>query len=287
MDNSKNLPALQESKNEFAMALTDAINLDIVNNVAGAFDAAIIVARLEAVLTDEVMESVFMPLMNKKIGFLTDHDPNRPRNGVTPKPYSPAIVRTCIIDAASMGLKPTGNQFNIIAERMYPTKEGFTALLKNYSIQHDLKYIFMFDSSAQPQSTPEWDYIPCIIQYQLNGETQKPFKYVASVNKKNGSNIDQMRGKAERKCKKAFYEYLTGNDLGDADADTVDVSYTEVKTETKTATQKAREAMEKARAKREAAEQKSSAAEGMQPNINFDNMTDEQIEATWQEGAAQ
>ena len=71
------------------------------------------------------------------------------------------------------------------------------------------------------------------------------------------------------------------------DADTVDVSYTEVKTETKTATQKAREAMEKARAKREAAEQKSSAAEGMQPNINFDNMTDEQIEATWQEGAAQ
>lgn len=287
MDNSKNLPALQESKNEFAMALTDAINLDIVNNVAGAFDAAIIVARLEAVLTDEVMESVFMPLMNKKIGFLTDHDPNRPRNGVTPKPYSPAIVRTCIIDAASMGLKPTGNQFNIIAERMYPTKEGFTALLKNYSIQHDLKYIFMFDSSAQPQSTPEWDYIPCIIQYQLNGETQKPFKYVASVNKKNGSNIDQMRGKAERKCKKAFYEYLTGNDLGDADADTVDVSYTEVKTETKTATQKAREAMEKARAKREAAEQKPSAAEGVQPNINFDNMTDEQIEATWQEGAAQ
>ena len=163
MEQPKNLPALQESKNEFAMALTDAINLDIVNNVAGAFDAAIIVARLEAVLSDEVMEKVFMPLMNKKIGFLTDHDPNRPRNGVTPKPYSPAIVRTAIIDAASMGLKPTGNQFNIIAERMYPTKEGYTALLKNYSMQHDLKYIFMFDSSTQPQSTPEWDYIPCII----------------------------------------------------------------------------------------------------------------------------
>lgn len=288
MEQPKNLPALQESKNEFAMALTDAIQLDIVNNVAGAFDAAIIVARLEAVLSDEVMEKVFMPLMNKKIGFLTDHDPNRPRNGVTPKPYSPAVVRTCIIDAASMGLKPTGNQFNIIAERMYPTKEGYTALLKNYSIQHDLKYIFMFDSSAQPQSTPEWDYIPCIIQYQLNGETQKPFKYTASINKKNGSNVDQMRGKAERKCKKAFYEYLTGNDLGDADADTVDVPYTEVKpNETKTAAQKAREVMEKARAKREAATPKTTATAGMQPNINFDEMTDEQIEEMMQEGDQQ
>ena len=287
MEQPKNLPALQESKNEFAMALTDAINLDIVTNVAGAFDAAIIVARLEAVLSDEVMEKVFMPLMNKKIGFLTDHDPNRPRNGVTPKPYSPAIVRTAIIDAASMGLKPTGNQFNIIAERMYPTKEGYTALLKNYSMQHDLKYIFMFDSSTQPQSTPEWDYIPCVIQYQLNGETQKPFKYTASINKKNGSNVDQMRGKAERKCKRAFYEYLTGNDLGDADADTVDVSYTEVKQQpgevVKTAAQKARELAEKQRAKRETP----ALSAGVQPNINFDQMTDEQIEAAWQEGAEQ
>ena len=287
MEQPKNLPALQESKNEFAMALTDAINLDIVNNVAGAFDAAIIVARLEAVLSDEVMEKVFMPLMNKKIGFLTDHDPNRPRNGVTPKPYSPAIVRTAIIDAASMGLKPTGNQFNIIAERMYPTKEGYTALLKNYSMQHDLKYIFMFDSSTQPQSTPEWDYIPCVIQYQLNGETQKPFKYTASINKKNGSNVDQMRGKAERKCKKAFYEYLTGNDLGDADADTVDVTYTEVKQQpgevVKTAAQKARELAEKQRAKRETP----APPAGMQHSVNFDQMTDEEIEAAWQKGAQQ
>ncbi len=277
---TSNLPALQESKNEFAMALTDAIQLDIVNNVAGAFDAAIIVARLEAVLTDEVMEAVFMPLMNKKIGFLTDHDPNRPRNGVTPKPYPVSVVRTCIIDAASMGLRPTGNQFNIIAERMYPTKEGFSALLKNYSVQHDLKYIFQFDSGAQPQSTPEWEYIPCVINYQLNGETQKPFKYVASVNKKNGANVDQMRGKAERKCKRAFYEYLTGNDLGDADADTVDVTYTEVKptATAKSAAQRAKEAMEKARAKREAAEEKKTATAGIQPNINFDEMTDEEIE---------
>ena len=281
---SKNLPMLQESKQEFAMALTDAINLDIVNNVAGAFDAAIIVARLEAVLTDEVMEAVFMPLMNKKIGFLTDHDPNRPRNGVAPKPYSVAVVRTCIIDAASMGLKPTGNQFNIIAERTYPTKEGFTALLKNYSNQHGLKYIFQFDSAVQPQSTPEWEYIPCVINYQLNGETQKPFKYVASVNKKNGANVDQMRGKAERKCKRAFYEYLTGNDLGDADADTVDVSYTEVKPSqtAKSAAEKAREMMEKRKAEKEATTAQSTATGGIQPNINFDDMSDEEVEKMWE-----
>ena len=40
----------------------------------------------------------------------------------------------------------------------------------------------------------------------------------------------------------------------------------------------AKEAMEKARAKREAAEEKTTAAAGIQPNINFDEMTDEEIE---------
>lgn len=43
---------LNDAKQNFALSLKDAQALDIVNNMASAFDAAIIVNRLEAVLTD-------------------------------------------------------------------------------------------------------------------------------------------------------------------------------------------------------------------------------------------
>ena len=39
------------------------------------------------------------------------------------------------------------------------------------------------------------------------------------VPKDSFSSYDQMKGKAERRAKKALYEYLTGCDLGDADED--------------------------------------------------------------------
>jgi hypothetical protein len=245
MEENKKL-ALIESKEQFALAMKDAEALDIVNNTAAAFDAAIIINKLRTVLTDDIMKQVFMPLQGQKIGFRTD------------KVYPVETVRNCIIDAAANGLMPTGNQFNIIAGNMYPTKEGYTALLtKLKKSEMQLTYLFEFDPETKATSAdPSYVAIPCRISYKTSREDMKGFfKYIAMV-KSNGatSNTDQLRGKAERKCKKAFYEFLTGLDLGDGDADTVDVNYEDV-TEKKTATQKAREAMEKVRAKKEAEEE--------------------------------
>ncbi len=229
------ITVLDSAKQTFAVALKEAQSLDIVNNMASAFDTAIIVNRLEQVLTDEVMNSVFMPLMNKRIGFLTDRDPNRidKRTGRGPEPYPVAVVRAAIIDAAMAGLMPTGNQFNIIAGSMYPAKAGFTALLQRMKQTHGLVYNFEFDPETNVKSAdPSYMAIPCRISYKTNRDDLKGwFKYVAMV-KINGetSSTDQLRGKAERKCKKAFVEFLTGLDLGDADAaEAIDVSYTEVK----------------------------------------------------------
>ena len=227
---------LANAKESFAMALKDAQSIDLVNNMASVFDAAIIVNRLEQVLTNEVMDAVFMPLMNKRIGFLTDHDPNKPnKNGVRPVPYSREVVRTAIIDAAMVGLQPIGNQFNIISGTMYPAKAGFSAILQRMKQSNGLIYNFEFDPEVSVKSAdPSYMAIPCRISYKTNRDDLKGFfKYVAMV-KINGetSSTDQLRGKAERKCKKAFVEFLTGLDLGDADAsETVDVSYTEVKTQ--------------------------------------------------------
>ena len=43
------------------------------------------------------------------------------------------------------------------------------------------------------------------------------FSIIATVKKDDYSSHDQLRGKAERKAKKALYEYITGCDFGDAD----------------------------------------------------------------------
>lgn len=123
------LSVIDESKKKFELACKDAASLQIVNNFGAAFTAVNVIALLREALTDEVMNKVFMPLMNTKVGFLTDRN-GRPRSGGRPAlpVYSVPVVRDAIIDAVSIGLLPTGNQFNIIAERMYPTKEGYTAL---------------------------------------------------------------------------------------------------------------------------------------------------------------
>lgn len=236
MEEQKSLVAFDKAKEDFSLALRDAQHLDIVNNVGGAFDAAILVGKLEAVLTDDIMKQVFMPLMNKKIGFRTDKDPSKPdKNGIVPKPYSIDVVRTAIIDAAALGLLPTGNQFNIIAGNMYPTKEGYTSLLQRLKGVIGLQYMFEFDPDTTAKSSdPQYVAIPCRISYKTKDENVKGwFKYVALV-KSNGatSTTDQLRGKAERKCKRAFFEFLTGIDLGDADA----TEYTEITTQPATPT---------------------------------------------------
>ena len=203
---------LTVAQNNFVAAIAEAGNLGIASNAGAAFQAASIVVRLRQVLTDEVMESVFMPLMNTKVGFLTDKPGYDRKTGEVKPTYSVAVVRDAIIDAAFMGLLPTGNQFNVISERMYPTKEGFTHLLKKIGVK------YFITKTPLPDSGPTCANINCKVNYEHNGET-KSFTINVPVKKDGYSSLDQIMGKAERKAKKALYEYITGCDLGDADED--------------------------------------------------------------------
>ena len=267
-NNETALVALNEAKENFALVMKEAQSLDIVNNVAGAFDAAIVITKLRAVMTDDIMKQVFMPLQGQKIGFRTD------------KNYPVDVVRNCIIDGAANGLLPTGNQFNIIAGNMYPTKEGYTALLaKLKASPMKLVYSFEFDAEATAKSSdPNYVAIPCKISYKTASEEMKgAFRYIAMV-KSNGatSTTDQLRGKAERKAKKAFYEFLTGIDLGDADVE--DAQATVISTTMNKPESPAQSALELARKINGKAND--SAASGidpneeadttMQPNLGFD-----------------
>jgi hypothetical protein len=210
MAEEKGLTVIDEAKRKFELACKDASALQIVNNFGAAFTAVNVIALLREALSDEVMERVFMPLMNTKVGFLTDRNGRPRKNGTVQPLYTIPVVRDAIIDAVSIGLLPTGNQFNIIAERMYPTKEGYTALLRKLGVK------YLIDVSFDKGQTAGLAEVPCKISYTYNGE-KNSFGIVATVKKDDYSSPDQIRGKAERRAKKALYEYITGCDFGDAD----------------------------------------------------------------------
>ena len=204
--------ALIQAQNKFIEACRQAQNLEITDNMGAAFLAANVVVSLRDALTDEVMDRVFMPLMNKKIGFLTDRNPARPgKDGKAAVPYDRDVVRDCIIDAAFIGLLPTGNQFNIITGTMYPTKEGYTALLKRLGV----KYIIQ-KTPMQQDISDKCAQVTCKVSYSWNKESNS-FTVITPIKKDGYSSMDQILGKAERKAKKALFEYITGCDYGDAD----------------------------------------------------------------------
>lgn len=223
MENSNTLVI---SKQKFETACQSARSLQIANNFGTAFEAVNAVALLREALTPEVMSKVFMPLMNTKVGFLTDRTGKPNSKGTVYPVYSVDIVRDAIIDAVSIGLLPTGNQMNIIAERMYPTKEGYTYLLKRLGV----KYIL--DISYDKGVNPNFAEIPVKISYDHNGD-KNSFTVVSTVKKDSYSSHDQLRGKAERRAKKVLYEYITGCDFGDADEGSgiADVSFVDVTNE--------------------------------------------------------
>lgn len=205
------LPAtIVAAQEKFEVALRDASAIDIVNNFGAAFNAARVITLLREALTDEVMARVFMPLMNTKVGFRTDRDGKPDRNGRVKPLYDVPTVRDAIIDAAIIGLLPTGNQFNIISGTMYPTKEGYTVLLKKIGAK------YVIDVQQDRSQNHAFAEFPCKITYSYNGE-KNSLTINATVRRDQYSSNDQLRGKAERRAKKALYEYLTGTDYGEAD----------------------------------------------------------------------
>lgn len=221
----------EQTKEQFMLACQEAGQLQLVENFGAAFNAVIVINRLRELLTDDLINQVFRPLMNTKIGFLTDHDPKRPRkdrngNPMPVKEYDNAVIRDAIIEAASYGLLPTGNQFNIISERMYPTKEGYNALLSKLGVKN---FIAVGMDTGRLEGSAE---IPVKVDYMYKGD-KGGFTITAIVKKDGFSSYDQLAGKAERRALKSLYKYITGCDLGDADehsSDPIDAEATVIST---------------------------------------------------------
>lgn len=224
------LSVIAQAQQKWELACKEALGLQLFNNFSAAFTAVNMINLLREALTDEVMKEVFMPLMNTKVGFLTDRNGKPNSRGESKQPYSIPVVRDAIIDGVSIGLFPTGNQMNIIAERMYPTKEGYTSLLRRLGVK------YLLDAGYDKGANSNFAEIPVKITYEHENK-KNGFSIVATVKKDSYSSHDQLRGKAERRAKRALYEYITGCDFGDADASentVIDTTYEDVSAKVKT-----------------------------------------------------
>ena len=221
-----------------SMAALDelAARAEIVTAGSSPFSQAVSMAtaiqQIRLALTDQVMTAAIMPLMNSKLGFRTDKDPNRPawnrKSGKmeTPVPYEITVVRECLIEATLRGVPIVGNCWNIIAAQSYITKEGFWHLigkkipgLTDFKVSIGVPRMIKPAGDARNASDEEAKgaVVVCFATWKFNGTADRVEREIPiRVNAQMGA--DAIMGKAERKILAAAYAQITGTTLGEGDA---------------------------------------------------------------------
>ena len=181
------------------------------NPFACAIRQANAIAKLRSALTDEIMAGV-MSLQGSALGFKTDKD----GKGGYPLP----IVREALIEAVLRGLNPAGNQFNIIADRCYVTKEGLAHLLDKID---GLRWMITPQIPKMGASGAE---CTAHIEWRLSGGELQTKDIAFAIRVNSGMGADGVCGKCKRKAEAWLYSRLTGMDLADGDTSDVDAPQT-------------------------------------------------------------
>jgi hypothetical protein len=169
------------------------------------------VRTLRSLITGDMMGDI-MQLQGTPLGFRTDKDSSQG--------YPVEIVKDCVIEALLKGVRPVGNEFNIIAGRLYVTREGFERLVKEFPGLTDLRTEFGVPASANGGAL-----VPCFATWRLCGKPdsitcavtadKSDFRIPIKVN--NGMGADAILGKAKRKLLARVYSRLTGSDQDESD----------------------------------------------------------------------
>lgn len=192
---------LAEAQNLSAIAKASSAELLACKDdpIMSAIVLANSISALRNALTPEIMSDL-LKLANTPLGFKTD-EANRKEGK-----YPDAVIKDCLIQAMVRGVRPTGNEFNILVGQCYVTKEGFRRLLKDFpgfaNLKIDLGVPRISGEGAIIKASASWtlhmrrDSIECEI----------PVK---------GSGCDLLLGKAESKLYRRIYSRLTGSELAD------------------------------------------------------------------------
>lgn len=188
----------------------DEVTLSVIGerNLIG-FEKAYLIAnateKLQTLLTPEYMKPI-MRLQGSRLGFKSD------------KKYPEPVVKDCLIEAVLMGLQPHGNQFNIIAGNMYPTKEGLGYLLSNYP---GLSYKII-PELPRINSTNTSAAIVMRISWSVNGSAKQESSIEIPVKMNAYMGTDAVIGKATRKARAWLYSTITGSEISEGDVSDLD-----------------------------------------------------------------
>lgn len=137
--------------------------------------------------------------------------------------YPPDVIRDCAIEALLRGLSLTGNNWNIIAARCYVTREGYSALLANYPGLTDLEIEIGLPEDGRPWGKQEMVFVTAAARCKVNGkpvsvECRKSDGFDGRLAVKTFSGeIDNAKGKAQRRLLKLLYERITGSTIDEPD----------------------------------------------------------------------
>ncbi len=180
------------------------------------------VTQLRKLMSDDLIKNIFLPLQGTPLGFVTDKD----KDGG----YSIAVVRDCLVEAMVHGLRPVGNEMNIIAGRCYAAKNGYARLVSEFPGLTDL----MLTPGVPSMAGEKGALVAFRATWRLNGKQMEFMRDVAkrpdgtvsdtriAVRVNAGMGADAIIGKATRKALKAIYDMITGSKLSLSDGDVLD-----------------------------------------------------------------
>lgn len=203
---------------DFALA-----NQDDSDTFKTAFKLAEGMKILDDMLTPEVMEPIIR-LKNKGLGFKTDE--NDGSNGRKKVHYDMATVKSCFIESVLMGLRPTNNEWNIIAGNLYVAKNGLARKVKEFPGLTDLEIkttiVKSNDTSAEVEFKAKW-FIDGVEQ-RMSG--------VIPIRRNAYMGLDAILGKADRKALARIYQRLTGSAFTIPEGDVGEIEDVEVTVKT-------------------------------------------------------
>jgi hypothetical protein len=183
-------------------------HLDGKEEMQKAFVMAHGIRQLRELITDDAMKDV-MQLQGTALGFRTDKDSGQG--------YPVQLVKDCLIEASLRGLRPIGNEWNIISGRVYVTKEGFARLVREYPGMTDLELL-----PQVPRMKDGGALVTYRAKFKVDGVPAEIEREIP-VRVNTGMGADAILGKATRKMLCAIYERLTGSEYSLPEGDVTDV----------------------------------------------------------------
>src|SRR5574338_251481 len=160
----------------------------------------------ESITSDQI--DLIKNLQNIRIGFLTDRTPNG---------YDGEVLKNIVIEAMILGLRPIGNEFNILGGNLYVTRQGLDRLLNDLIERND--YYVEGKDNPEIATTPQGNYkltYNVTVKDAQGNFVIKPIKktYVIKAQFRRGDKtfelgIDAVQRKGQRKIDNLVYSRLT------------------------------------------------------------------------------